>query len=469
MDSPPDIRWVIIERGQPIPEDAVESGSTMLDGALWVGRENGEAGKINARDGKMHNFRTHGNFMDTVLGHKKNAEILCCSGISSWHSIERGQAIPPNAVKASDTATEGSGGTYVGRFSGEAGKINLEGGNMLNFCGHQSGRRDTAEVLVIGRVRGASEDSEWMVEVVSPSKLPVDGWQADHEVESCPLCAKKFSQINRKHHCRQCGRVVCDPCSPTKMRLPKLPQDGKVRVCNPCVDTLGARQATGFEEDLEAFEQSIGELRKADRAILEECDVFKRVLLELDADASGDSSLLEEHFIDPETDLASFGTLKERAQREWNALLDGRVQIKIHRQELLEGFQACLQRMEEARLNEEELKGKKAELMGELRMVDKVDAEKDELGRRDADLNKEIADARKLVRELEMQRKAHQDQQREGSTSGSSAGARSRMLAPRSSPDTEAFTISEGQGDSWNQRSRVEGCRDTVRQRCVVM
>lgn len=38
-------------------------------------------------------------------------------------------------------------------------------------------------------------------------------WVDDEATTACLLCRSTFSFTNRKHHCRQCGKVVCDPCS----------------------------------------------------------------------------------------------------------------------------------------------------------------------------------------------------------------------------------------------------------------
>ncbi|KAI9328620.1 FYVE zinc finger-domain-containing protein [Obelidium mucronatum] len=50
-----------------------------------------------------------------------------------------------------------------------------------------------------------------------PSTRHIDqsvvAWQEDTEVASCPICSSNFSNLfnplNRRHHCRLCGRVVC--------------------------------------------------------------------------------------------------------------------------------------------------------------------------------------------------------------------------------------------------------------------
>ncbi|KAH6853662.1 FYVE zinc finger-domain-containing protein [Chaetomium sp. MPI-CAGE-AT-0009] len=90
-------------------------------------------------------------------------------------------------------------------------------------------------------------------------------WQPDSEQTYCPICGTQFSIFVRKHHCRKCGRVVCNSCSPHRITIPHqyivrppgaprplsqgpslslldsqgwYPEFGggeKVRLCNPCV------------------------------------------------------------------------------------------------------------------------------------------------------------------------------------------------------------------------------------------
>ncbi|KAF2151807.1 hypothetical protein K461DRAFT_268922 [Myriangium duriaei CBS 260.36] len=88
-------------------------------------------------------------------------------------------------------------------------------------------------------------------------------WQDDSEVSACPICRRNFHFLFRKHHCRRCGRIICDQCSPHRITLPRqyivrppweavpyrIDTDGDdtefsnpalgggetVRVCNPCV------------------------------------------------------------------------------------------------------------------------------------------------------------------------------------------------------------------------------------------
>ncbi|KAI1376298.1 FYVE-domain-containing protein [Hypoxylon crocopeplum] len=98
----------------------------------------------------------------------------------------------------------------------------------------------------------------------SPQEFALPRWQPDSEVTYCPICHTQFSFFVRKHHCRKCGRVVCNSCSPHKITIPHqyivrppgerafqrysfLGDEGgiadfsalgggeQVRLCNPCV------------------------------------------------------------------------------------------------------------------------------------------------------------------------------------------------------------------------------------------
>jgi hypothetical protein len=63
-------------------------------------------------------------------------------------------------------------------------------------------------------------------------------WVPDSEAAVCMHCKKtQFTVLNRRHHCRKCGVVVCGPCSNKRFLLPS--QSSKpLRVCLNCYDTL---------------------------------------------------------------------------------------------------------------------------------------------------------------------------------------------------------------------------------------
>lgn len=60
-------------------------------------------------------------------------------------------------------------------------------------------------------------------------------WIPDEEVDSCNHCNILFDLLNRKHHCRHCGKVFCSECSSTKKLLPtEYDETEPQRVCTIC-------------------------------------------------------------------------------------------------------------------------------------------------------------------------------------------------------------------------------------------
>ena len=48
----------------------------------------------------------------------------------------------------------------------------------------------------------------WMV-TDQPGRVAADHWVKDEGVESCPVCNVRFFFAERRHHCRNCGKVFC--------------------------------------------------------------------------------------------------------------------------------------------------------------------------------------------------------------------------------------------------------------------
>lgn len=67
-------------------------------------------------------------------------------------------------------------------------------------------------------------------------------WMDDSASLKCLCCSKAFTTFRRKHHCRQCGQLVCDDCSQKRkqvllpaIRPNKEAESGAVRVCDTCI------------------------------------------------------------------------------------------------------------------------------------------------------------------------------------------------------------------------------------------
>ncbi|KAG0375593.1 hypothetical protein BGX24_008883 [Mortierella sp. AD032] len=61
-------------------------------------------------------------------------------------------------------------------------------------------------------------------------------WVPDQDAAACRICTKGFNAVRRKHHCRQCGHVLCYDCCSRSIALPQLGYTKAVRVCNDCFE-----------------------------------------------------------------------------------------------------------------------------------------------------------------------------------------------------------------------------------------
>jgi len=72
-------------------------------------------------------------------------------------------------------------------------------------------------------------------------------WIPDQRVTMCQSCSTEFSLVNRRHHCRACGKVICAPCSASKAPL-RYRQFESSRVCDACYE--GVEKIYGDDMDL---------------------------------------------------------------------------------------------------------------------------------------------------------------------------------------------------------------------------
>lgn len=61
-------------------------------------------------------------------------------------------------------------------------------------------------------------------------------WIRDKHIHTCMLCEIPFSMMNRKHHCRVCGFIICGHCSRNRSKLTELDALGVERNGSRCCD-----------------------------------------------------------------------------------------------------------------------------------------------------------------------------------------------------------------------------------------
>ena len=66
--------------------------------------------------------------------------------------------------------------------------------------------------------------------------MPVP-WIPNDFVSYCMNCERDFKWYRRRHHCRACGNLFCDACTPHREEVLPFYGKKKVRVCVLCHET----------------------------------------------------------------------------------------------------------------------------------------------------------------------------------------------------------------------------------------
>jgi hypothetical protein len=91
------------------------------------------------------------------------------------------------------------------------------------------------------RVRMSGKDCIWKIEARNIKSI-IEWKEAlmlskrPHWILSpvCQNCTRKFSTFLRCHHCRYCGKAVCDQCSKLETKIEIYGYKYPERICNPC-------------------------------------------------------------------------------------------------------------------------------------------------------------------------------------------------------------------------------------------
>ncbi|XP_007017867.2 PREDICTED: protein FREE1 [Theobroma cacao] len=88
--------------------------------------------------------------------------------------------------------------------------------------------------------------ADWM-NLMKPGMEEKDHWVPDEAVSKCTACGTDFGAFVRKHHCRNCGDIFCDKCTPGRIALTADENAQPVRVCDRCMAEVTQRLCNAKE------------------------------------------------------------------------------------------------------------------------------------------------------------------------------------------------------------------------------
>ncbi|CAM9374835.1 unnamed protein product, partial [Ectocarpus sp. 6 AP-2014] len=124
------------------------------------------------------------------------------------------------------------------------------------------------------------------LESASPDRLQaVDRgkWEKDEDAKRCAVCRRDFTVLRWRHHCRFCGRVVCEDCSAAKV-------DGQ-RACESCLSRTDPaateKPSANLAEDAGGFRRIHQKLQQQDEKEGEAARELQTRVLELEEEVRG--------------------------------------------------------------------------------------------------------------------------------------------------------------------------------------
>ena len=213
------INWQISQPGEAASEEAKPTAAMMLVSS-------------NIQTNKLTNYRTderRTNYATTP------SLSLTVPPIESFQeSLQRSKS----RESADDSTSNGDlvgAGNLSDRGRASYQQIGSNGVTEQTMSAAQAAALATIDFRVNGGRLGsiASEDGTFV-----PPR-----WELDQEVDRCRRCTSEFDWINRKHHCRYCGKIFCGKCSSHRMLLPREFNTTDVeRVCHSCNEILAPKQ-----------------------------------------------------------------------------------------------------------------------------------------------------------------------------------------------------------------------------------
>ncbi|XP_063713137.1 pleckstrin homology domain-containing family F member 2-like isoform X2 [Symsagittifera roscoffensis] len=114
-------------------------------------------------------------------------------------------------------------------------------------------------------IRSAIQHSN-MNYMVKPKKMTSSApvWTPDQNCSVCPVCNKtKFTAINRRHHCRKCGTLMCGDCQRYQEDKAKKKKE---KVCFMCLDIAKGKSSFQSPSQMVPLPKTVSDEERAQLA-----------------------------------------------------------------------------------------------------------------------------------------------------------------------------------------------------------
>lgn len=217
-------------------------------GKKWDSKRNPENG-VNERDWHEEGpLNRYGSLFVDLVGTRMTRLKGWCDGFDpstmlGWHGHENSAYIrlprdtqpPPHLLTKKSPEWQKDSAYRICHHTSCTTRLKMRHRHHCRICGHifcdeHCPKREEG-------VRGTISGSVRICTDCYQNLIPLrERWTADSHgrCESCETALRK----GKRHHCRNCGILVCDKCSKKQFVIPDSGSNKKQRVCDECYDSL---------------------------------------------------------------------------------------------------------------------------------------------------------------------------------------------------------------------------------------
>ncbi len=108
---------------------------------------------------------------------------------------------------------------------------------------------------------------------------PIVEWAPNDSSNRCLECEKVFTLMNRKHHCRLCGKLICHSCS----KSVEILQNQGVRSCTSCLYLLSLRKRDSRDAEPAPIVELYETFQRHKKGVSSQLVKFNALLMDLGA------------------------------------------------------------------------------------------------------------------------------------------------------------------------------------------